>query len=175
MYVRAAQRPESLAAALREAAKQIDAGVPVFDMRTMDEQVRPSLVNERLVAGLSSILGVLATVLAMVGLYGVMSYTVARRTREIAIRVAFGAASSTVARLIANDMLRLVIAGILLALPLYWWLNRYVSSQLYNVSPTDPASIAGAAGLLFAAAAVAVFVPSRRALRVNPMTALREE
>ena len=175
MYVRAAERPEALGVAVREAAKQIDAGVPVFDMRTMEEQVQRSLVNERLVAGLSSILSVLATVLAMVGLYGVMSYTVARRTREIAIRVAFGAVSARVAGLIARDMLTMVIAGMLLAVPAYWWLNRYVTTQLYNVSPTDPASIAGAAGLLLAAAAVAVFVPSRRALRVNPMTALREE
>jgi predicted permease len=175
MYVRTSQAPESLAASLRDTVRHIDPGVPVFDMRTMEQQVERSLANERLVASLSSILSVLATVLAMVGLYGVMSYTVARRTREIAIRVAFGAVASRVASLIARDMLSMVMLGMLLALPAYWWLNRYVRSQLYGVSPTDPTSIASAAGLLLIAAAVAVFVPSRRALRVNPMSALREE
>jgi predicted permease len=175
MYVRTTQSPELLAASMREAARQVDPRVPVYDMRTMEEQVERSLTNERFVASLSSILSVLATVLAMVGLYGVMSYTVARRTREIAIRVAFGAVSSKVAGLIARDMLTMVIAGMVLAVPAYWWLNRYVTSQLYGVSPMDPASFATAAGLLLFAAIVAVWVPSRRALRVNPMTALRDE
>jgi predicted permease len=175
MYVRSTQSPESLAASIREAARQVDPRVPVYDMRTMQEQVERSLVNERLVASLSSILSLLATVLSMVGLYGVLSYTVARRTREIAIRVAFGAASSKVAGLIARDVLTMVVTGMALAVPAYWWLNRYVTSQLYGVSPTDPTSFASAAALLLLAALVAVWFPSRRALRVNPMTALRDE
>jgi ABC-type antimicrobial peptide transport system permease subunit len=103
------------------------------------------------------------------------SYTVARRTREIASRLAFGAVSSKVAALIARDTVALVISGMLLAVPAYWWLNRYVQSQLYQVSPTDAASIATAVASLLAASILAVLVPSRRALRVNPMTALREE
>jgi putative ABC transport system permease protein len=175
MYVRTAQTPGSLVASMREAARQVDPRVPLFDVRTMDEQIERSLVNERLVASLSSILSVLATILAMVGLYGVMSYTVARRTREIAIRLAFGAVSSKVAALIARDTFALVISGMLLALPLYWWLNGYVRSQLYQVSPTDVTSIATALGLLLSASILAVLVPSRRALRVNPLTALRDE
>ena len=139
------------------------------------QQVNRSLVNERLIASLSTVLGILATLLAMVGLYGVMSYTVSRRTREIAIRMAFGAPSRRVASLVVSDMLRLVGLGAVLALPALWWLNRYVRSELYGVAPSDPATILGAIGVLLLSAGLAVWVPSRRALRVSPMTALREE
>ena len=111
----------------------------------------------------------------MVGLYGVMSYAVARRTREIAIRVAFGADAARVTALVVRDMLLLVGTGILLALPAFWWLDRFVRSQLYEVTPTDPASVAAATAVLLTAAAAAVWVPSRRALGVSPMAALREE
>ncbi len=111
----------------------------------------------------------------MVGLYGVMSFAVARRTREIAIRVAFGALSSRVVGLIVRDMCVLVGAGMLLALPAIWWLKRLVESQLYGVSPTDPQALAAAIAVVCLAAAAAVWVPSRRALRVDPITALRDE
>ena len=153
----------------------MDATLPMYDVRTVEQQVARSLANERFVASLSSVLGVLATLLAMVGLYGVMSYTVARRTREIAIRVAFGADSTRVTALVVRDMLMLVGTGVLLALPTLWWVDRFVRSQLYEVTPTDPASVGSAAAVLLFAAAVAVWVPSRRALRISPMTALREE
>ena len=175
MYVRAAQPPASLMASLREAVRQIDPALPVHEMQTIEEQVRLSVTNERLVASLSAVLGVLATLLAMIGLYGVMAYAVARRTREIAVRVAFGALASRVAALIVGEMMTLVALGILLALPALWWLQRLVGSQLYGVSPTDPASILSAVGALLLAAAVAVWVPCRRALRIDPMLALREE
>jgi predicted permease len=175
MYVRTPQNPDSLAGTMRQIVQQIDPRLPVHDLRTMEQEVHRSLVNERFVASLSSLLAVLATLLAMIGLYGVMSYTVARRTREIAIRVAFGAVSSRVTALIVGDMLALVAAGMLLALPAFWWLKRFVSSQLYGVSPTDATAVLSAAALLLAAAAIAVWVPSRRALRVNPMVALRDE
>jgi ABC-type antimicrobial peptide transport system permease subunit len=128
-----------------------------------------------LIASLSSVLGTLATLLAMVGLYGVMSYTVARRTREIAIRMAFGARGHLVALLVVRDMLGLVAIGVLMALPALWWLNRYVASELYEVTPTDPATVLTAIAVLLGAAALAVWVPSKRALRVSPMVALRGE
>jgi len=175
MYVRTPQTPASYIATLRQVVHQIDPTLPVFDELTLEDQITRSLANERFVASLSGVLGVLATLLAMVGLYGVMSYTVARRTREIAIRVAFGAAAARVTALIVGDMAILVGAGMLLALPLLWWLNSFVRTQLYEVTPTDPASVAGAAVILILAAGIAVLVPSRRALRVNPMTALRDE
>jgi predicted permease len=175
LYVRTVREPDLAVPDLRRIVAQMDPMLPMYDVRTVDEQVARSLANERFVASLSGVLGVLATLLAMVGLYGVMSYAVARRTREIAIRIAFGADARNVTTLVVRDMLVLVGTGILLALPALWWLNRFVQSQLFGVTPTDPASIASAASVLLAAAVVAVWVPSRRALRVSPMTALREE
>ena len=175
MYVRTSQKPEALAGSMRQVIRQLDPTLPVYSLRSVEEQVRRSLVNERFIASLSSVLGVLATLLAMVGIYGVMAYTVSRRTREIAIRMAFGAASTRVASLIVRDMLALVAAGVLLALPALWWLTRFVESQLYEVAPTDPAAILLAVGVMLGAASLAVLMPSRRALRVNPKVALREE
>ena len=99
-----------------------------------------------------------------------LSYAVARRAREIAIRVAFGADSSRVTALVVRDMLGLVVTGIVLALPVCWWLDRFVRSQLYEVTPTDPAAIVSpATAVLLASAAAAVWMPSRRALRVTPI------
>jgi predicted permease len=175
VYVRTQQPPASMIASMREVVRQIDPALPVFGASTVDDVVRSSLVNERFVASLSAVLGALATLLAMVGLYGVMAYAVARRTREIAVRMAFGAAASRVTTLIVREMLVLVALGMLLALPALWWLQRFVSSQLYGVSPTDPAAVLAAAGTLLLAALVAVWIPCRRALRIEPMMALREE
>jgi predicted permease len=175
VYVRTLQKPESLAESMRQVTRQLDPTLPVFNLRTVEEQVNRSLVNERLIASLSSVLGTLATLLAMVGLYGVMSYTVARRTREIAIRMAFGARGHLVALLVVRDMLGLVAIGVLMALPALWWLNRYVASELYEVTPTDPATVLTAIAVLLGSAALAVWVPSKRALRVSPMVALRGE
>ena len=129
MYVRTAQAPESSIAALRRIVTEMDATLPMYAVRTVEQQVARSLANERFVASLSSVLGVLATLLAMVGLSGVMSYAVARRTREIAIRVAFGADSTRVTALVVRDMLMLVGTGVLLALPTLWWVNRFVRSR----------------------------------------------
>jgi len=175
MYVRTTRQPESAQPGLQQLVSQLDPTLPMYDVRTIEQQVARSLANERFVASLSGVLGVLATLLAMVGLYGVMSYAVARRTREIAIRIAFGADSSRVTALVVRDMLGLVVTGIVLALPAVWWLDRFVSSQLYEVRPTDPAAIGSAAAVLLASAAAAVWMPSRRAWRVSPMTALRED
>jgi predicted permease len=175
MYVRTPQKPEALAETMRQVVRELDPTLPVYNVRTVEEQVNRSLVNDRLIASLSSVLGTLATLLAMIGLYGVMSYTVARRTREIAIRMAFGARSRRVVSLIVQDTLALIALGVLIALPALWWLNRYVASELYGITPMDPATIATAIGILLCAAGVAVWVPSRRALRVSPMIALREE
>jgi len=175
MYVRTLQKPQSLAESMRHVTRELDPTLPLYNVRTVQEQVNQSLVNERLIASLASVLGTLATLLAMVGLYGVMSYTVARRTREIAVRMALGARRHWVASLVVRDMLALVGIGVVMALPALWWVNRYVASALYEVTPTDPATIVSAIAILLCAAAVAVWIPSRRALRVSPMVALREE
>ena len=175
MYVRSHRDPQYLMEAMRQVVRRADPSLPVRDMRTLTEQVNRSLINERFVASVSAVLGALATVLAMVGLYGVMSFAVARRTREIAIRVAFGALSARVVGLVLKDMCVLVGAGVLLALPAIWWLERLVESQLFGVSPTDPQALASAVAVICVAAATAVWVPTRRALRVDPITALRDE
>jgi putative ABC transport system permease protein len=175
MYVRTLQTPATLAPSMRQVVQQLDPTLPIYSVRTVEEQVNRSLVTERLIASLSSVLGTLATLLAMVGVYGVMSYTVARRTREIAIRMAFGARAPRIASAIVAEMLALIALGVLMALPALWWLNRYVASQLYGVNPTDGATIVSAIAILMCAAGLAVWVPSRRALRVSPMVALRDE
>ncbi len=175
MYVRTSLEPAMLTEHMRRIVNEVAPTVPIRDVRTVEDQIRRSLVLDRVIAGLSSVLAVLATLLAMVGLYGVMSYTVGRRMREIAIRMAFGAASSRVAALIVTDMLRLVVWGVLLALPAIWGLSRLVGHQLYHVPPTDPSTIAVSVGTLLVAACVAIWVPSARALRVNPTAILRDE
>jgi predicted permease len=175
VYVRTTQEPETMFASLRQLVQGMDPALPVFEMRTMEEQVELSLFNERLVAGLSTVFGLLATLLAVVGIYGVMAYTVTRRTREIGIRVALGALSSRVAWLFVREAALLVIVGFVIALPLGWWLAHYVQTQLFGVRPLDPFTIALAMLGLGSVAAAGALVPALRAARIDPLTALREE
>jgi predicted permease len=130
--------------------------------------------NERLMASLSAVFGLLATLLAAIGLYGVLAYTVTRRTREIGIRMALGALSSHVSWLVLREVLLLVAAGIAVALPVAWWLGRYVKSQLYGVAPMDPAALMLSLGGLSLVALLAGLIPTLRALRINPVRALRQ-
>jgi ABC-type antimicrobial peptide transport system permease subunit len=144
-------------------------------MQTFEDRVERSLANERLIVSLSIVFGVLATLLAMIGLYGVMAYTVTRRTREIGIRMALGALSSNVARMILREVAILVAVGIVIAIPAAWAASRYVASQLYDVTPTDPTTIALAIVGLVTVAGTAGLIPALRAARVNPLTALQHE
>jgi ABC-type antimicrobial peptide transport system permease subunit len=132
-------------------------------------------VTERLIASLSATLSVMATLLSVVGLYGVMAYLVTRRRREIGIRMALGALASQIAGRVLKEAGVLVLVGLALGFAAAWWLGRYIQSQLYGVTPADARTIAAAAVLLAAVAALAVVWPARRAARVSPMTALREE
>jgi predicted permease len=175
MYVRTSQPPEAMLQTLRRAVHEVDANLPLHSMRTVDEQIERSLATERLVAGLSSLFGTLATMLAVVGLYGLMAYTVMRRTREIGIRMALGARAGAVAWMFLREVSLLVAVGILLALPAAWALRRYVESLLYGITVSDPASVVVALALLSSAATVAALMPARRAARVSPMAALRHE
>jgi len=115
------------------------------------------------------------TRIAVVGLYGVMSYTVACRTREIGVRVAFGATARNISWLVIREVLAIAAAGIAVGLPAAWWLGRFVSTQLYGVKASDPVTVAGAVLLLLVVALVAGLVPSARAARLDPTTALRHE
>ena len=174
-YVRTTQDPELVFREARKVVHELDPNLPVFSMITLERQMENSLVTERLVATLSSGFGVLATLLAAIGLYGVMAFTVTRRTREIGIRMAIGAARSDVLWLVLREVLLLLGAGILVALPVSWALTQSVRSQLYGIQPSDPLSI-GAATLAIALVAVAAgYVPARRATAVDPMRALRYE
>jgi ABC-type antimicrobial peptide transport system permease subunit len=174
-YVRTAQSPSLVVETLRKTLRDIDPNLPMFQVRTMEEKVKRSVTTERLVAGLSAVLGALATLLAVIGLYGVMAYTVTRRTREIGIRMALGAHARRVAWLFVSEASRLVIVGFLIGLPAVWALGRYVQSQLYGVEPLDPLTIALAALGLAAVVSAGALVPAARAARINPLAALREE
>ena len=175
MYVRTSNRPDTAFASIRQAARGLDANIPVFNLRTLDQQIDQSLLNDRLTATLSTAFGVLATLLAVIGLYGVMAYTVARRTREIGVRMALGAVQGDVVWLVMREVLMLVGSGLVLGLAASWAAGRVIGSQLYGVTANDPVTIAAAAALLLAVALLAGYLPARRATRVNPVLALRYE
>jgi len=174
-YVRMRGDAGGVPTAVRQVVQRLDPNLPIFDLKTMEAQVDQSLFLERLVASLSMLFGGLATVLAAVGLYGVMSYTVSRRTREIGIRMALGAARTSVLWMVLREVAVMAIAGIVIGLPVAIGLSRFVQSQLYGLSPTDPLTLGLAAVILSSVAMFAGYVPARRATRVDPMLALRYE
>src|SRR5262245_5848126 len=175
VYVRTTADPAAGFSAARRIVRDLDAAVPVYNLRTLERQIDRSLVIERFVATLSTAFGILATLLAVVGLYGVMAFTVARRTREIGVRMALGAVQGDVVWLVMREVLILVTAGMILGLAAAWGLGRLVGTQLYGVTPNDPLTIAAAAGILAAVSLAAGYIPAIRATRVNPVLALRYE
>jgi len=175
MYVRTTNQPDAAFGAVSQVVRQMDSNIPIYNLRTLEHQIDQSLLNDRLVATLSTAFGVLATILAVIGLYGVMAFTVARRTREIGVRMALGAVPADVIWLVMREVLLLVGSGLGLGLIAAWGLSRFVSNQLYGVTGSDPLTIAGACLLLAVVAALAGYIPARRATRVNPVLALRYE
>ncbi len=174
-YVRTESDPEAMAQALRREVAALDAQLPIFNMATLESRVEHSIVNERLIATLSTALSGMATLLSVIGLYGVMTYMVTRRAREIGIRMALGALDWQIARSVLQEAGVLVVVGLAAGFAAAWWLGRYIESQLYGVTPADGATIGLAAILLAFVATLAATVPARRAARMSPMTALREE
>jgi predicted permease len=166
---------DGAASAVRDAVRNLDPALPVFNLKTMEAQVSESLFVERMVAGLSASFGALATLLAAIGLYGVMSYAVARRTREIGIRMALGAERRAVLWLVLREVAILSAVGIAGGLAISLYLTRFVKAQLYGLSPTDPATIVIATATIGCVALLAGYLPARRASAVDPMLALRTE
>ncbi len=174
-YLRSARDMTQLVSAAREMVRQADSSLPIFDVKTVDRQIDEDLFADRIVSTLSTFFGVLATVLAGIGLYGVLSYTVTRRTREIGIRMALGADRREVLLLVLREVAAMTALGIGLAIPLYYQFSGVARSMLYSVAPHDVWMLVGAAGVLAATALLAGYVPAARAARVDPLAALRIE
>ena len=164
-----------MASTLRQLVQGFDANLPVYDLRTLAEQVDDSMFEDRLLTTLSLCLGVLASLLAAVGLYGVMAYVVARRTREIGIRMALGATRKNVAWLILRDVVRMAAIGLTIGLAAALAAGRLIESLLFGVKARDPLIITVAGVLLASVALLAGWLPARRAASVDPMIALRYE
>jgi predicted permease len=160
---------------LRAAVRQRDANLPVYLMKTEARQRDDSLSVEKLAATLAIAFGVLATLLAAIGLYGVMAFLVARRTREIGIRMAMGAVTGNVIWLVLREVLLLAGIGMAVGLPAAIALTRLLASQLYDVAPGDPTVIVLAVAGIAATAALSAYIPARRATRIDPVRALRYE
>ena len=167
--------PGSLISAVRHSIAGVDRGLPLTGLRTVNEQIDRRLVTRRLVADLSAFFGGLALVMAAIGLYGVMSYSMSRRTSEIGIRMALGASGSSVLRMVLRETFRLVAMGVGIGLPCALGASRLLASQLFGLSWTDPATIAMAILMIFGTTLLAGYVPARRAARVDPMSALRND
>jgi predicted permease len=174
-YVRIRGTPKSSFESLRAIVRSVDPTLPISDLRTLDEQVDRSLNTEHMLATLSGGFSTLALLLSLVGLYGVMSYVVTQRTREIGIRLALGAKRWSAIWLVLRDALTMVVSGIGIGLPLVWALGRLVKSQLYDVKPSDPAVIAITILVLCSVALSSALIPAHRASGINPTDALRVE
>jgi predicted permease len=175
LYVRASGDPVALANSIRQTVRRHDAGIPITDYRTLDEQIGRLVRPERMVASLSAAFGILATLLAAIGLYGVMAFVVNQRTREIGIRIALGAERPRVLWLVLKDVALMTAAGAAIGLGLALVLTKYVESQLFGIQPRDAVTLIGATLVLAAVAFLAGYIPARRAASTDPIQALRYE
>jgi predicted permease len=174
-YIKVRGAPEQAIPSIRRLVRQHDPRLPILWFRTLDDQVNRSLTTERLLAALSGSFGALALLLSLIGLYGVMSFVVTRRSREIGIRLALGATGASAIRLVLRDAVAMIAAGMAIALPCVAALGKLIQSQLFGVTATDPATVAAAALVLAVGALAAAFIPAWRASNVSPMDALRLE
>jgi predicted permease len=164
-----------LAEAVRRAVASVDPAVPVIEFRTQSALIDRVLRTERLLGFLSAAFGIVALTLAAIGLGGLLAYAVARRTSEIGVRMALGAAGGDVVRMVLRDAMRMVGSGILIGLPCAYAVGRILKNALFRMEPLDPPTVALSFLALFAAALTAAWIPAWRAARIDPMTALREE
>jgi predicted permease len=173
--LRTAAAPSALIPAVRQIVNDVDENLPVFGVRTQSQTIDRLLFSERLVARLSCLFGLLGLLLACIGLYGLLSYEVARRTREIGIRAALGAQRIDVLRLVVQQGLVLVVLGLIAGVAASVVATRFLHSLLFGVRPTDPWTFAAVCGLLTFVGFLACYIPARRATRVDTMVALRYE
>ncbi len=174
-YVRTSQDPTALATAVRGVVSELDSSLPIDGVRTFDDQINRQLASDWLIASLAEIFGALAALLAAIGIYGLLAYAVTQRTREIGVRMALGADTGKVGRMILNDVSRLVGIGALLGLPLAYGLSRLVNSMLYGVKAFEFPTVSSALLVMVFVAMAAAYLPARRATRVDPLVALRYE
>jgi putative ABC transport system permease protein len=175
LVVRSAGDPAQLSAAVRDAVASVDKGEAIATPQTMDEIVAISTAGDRFNALLLGLFAMVALVLAAAGIYGVVSYSVSQRTREIGLRVALGAQPRDVLRLVVGRGMRLALAGVAIGIAGSFLLARLLASQLFGVTASDPATFATVSALLAGVALAACWIPARRATKVDPMTALRYE
>ena len=173
--VRTRSAPAGVTGAVREAVRQIDQNLPVMDVSTQIEQVELRFQQEKFFAQAYTLFGIVALLLAAIGLFGLMSYNVARRTNEIGIRMALGAQRQDVLRLVMRESMLLVIIGVGAGVVLALYAGRFVATLLYDVPPTDAPAMALAVLVMLVVSAVAGYIPARRASRVDPMAALHYE
>ncbi|MGH7226618.1 MAG: FtsX-like permease family protein, partial [Gemmataceae bacterium] len=175
LEVRYSGDPAAIIAEVRHAVGEVDRPLPISYQNTLAEQVNESVTSQTLIARLSAFFGLLAVLLACIGIYGLMSYAVTRRTNEIGIRLALGARPGDVLRMVLRETLVLVGIGLAIGVPVALGCGRWAASMLYDLKPTDPATVLVAVVLLFLVGLSAGFLPARRASKVDPMTALRHE
>jgi putative ABC transport system permease protein len=167
-YVRTQTGSASAYAMVRNTVTQLDAAIPVYSMKTVEAQLDETLLTDRLIAMLSAGFGVLATLLASIGLYGVMAFVVARRKKELGIRLALGAQPQSVVWLVMREVLLLLVVGLAVGIPAAFGLGRWAGSQLFGIKPHDPAIAAATMVLLALVSAAAGLIPARRASRTDP-------
>lgn len=175
VYLRTGVDPSLLMPTVRQKVRELDPNLPIYSLRTEGTQISNSLTTERMIASLSTVFGFLATLLAVIGLYGVMSYTVAQRTREIGIRMVLGAEQGSVVWMVMREVLRLIGIGVLAGIPAALALTQVVQSQLFGLTGHDPRTLAIATVALTIVACAAGYIPALRASRLDPMKALRYE
>jgi putative ABC transport system permease protein len=174
-YVRTRTGSSAAYSLIRNELKQLDAAMPLYEMKTVEGQLDETLLTDRLIALLSAGFGLLATLLASIGLYGVMAFVVVRRRKELGIRLALGAQPGGVVWLVMREVLLLLAIGLAVGVPAGLAVGKYVSSQLYGINPHDPSIAAGTVALLAIVSAAAGLIPARRASRIDPILALRYE
>jgi ABC-type antimicrobial peptide transport system permease subunit len=173
--VRTTRDPAAITASLRRVIHEADAGIPIFAVKTMDQVRRDQSWERPFFGKVFTVFGLIAVLLAVIGVYGVISYGVTQRTREIGVRMALGARATDVLRLVVGQGIRVGLIGVALGLAGSFAVTGVIRSALYQTSPTDPVSFAGVATLLMLVACLASWLPARRAARLEPMRALREE